>query len=528
MIPTPTTFNDAHPLPNKVVSGLKRSFEAVLASEVSLFGETSGVLQIQHGCEVDCGVICSGWPTFVFGAVARGWNVQFICLKNNEWSDLINNWFPNSTVLIVDDNFNPSIVQQGVSIWFSDIDPPRILQVWNSDALVIITQRRARHIQGREWCMRPITIMHAQCGGVTDGKWVLNLYYKASFTDFPLTECAVSGRNLHSLLDSMSSGCPCTSPPKIDLTATPIVVRQRCSTYHCDGLLPWTDRDAFVTSPSVFSPTRWVRRRLTTRELLHVLDVPDSVIPALSDRSQRTLSRDTASLPLKIVLQLLNMLPIPMFARTSASKRRCLPKALLVIDSTSSVSGPIGIGPTTNLCDGPASSPNPNPQNESERNQKATKSDDAPVPEYLWDRSIVDDDDPRRAEKLSFLVHFRQFALRWWKRHLTRDFLRWFRHTHSKNLSSFAARRDRLAGLECIIRGANSTWWEWKDGSRPFFWRWPSYYQATIRDGLRLWCHGSLPKWRVPQRHEPDPELRERMRLSPGPIWATSILGICS
>jgi hypothetical protein len=81
------------------------------------------------------------------------------------------------------------------------------------------------------------------------------------------------------------------------------------------------------------------------------------------------------------------------------------------------------------------------------------------------------------------------------------------------NLTSFAAKRDKAAGCECVTRAANSTWWEWKDGSRPFFWRWPEHYQAQIRDGIRLWCHGPLPQWKVPQRNEPDPQLRERMRL---------------
>lgn len=46
---------------------------------------------------------------------------------------------------------------------------------------------------------------------------------------------------------------------------------------------------------------------------------------------------------------------------------------------------------------------------------------------------------------------------------------------------------DLAAAADAIRRGANSTWWEWDDGSRPFHWRWPKEYQTTIRDGLPVY-----------------------------------------
>jgi len=55
-----------------VLVRIKRSFEQVIASDVSLFGETSGILRVQQDRVVDCGVVCGGWPSFAFGAVARG------------------------------------------------------------------------------------------------------------------------------------------------------------------------------------------------------------------------------------------------------------------------------------------------------------------------------------------------------------------------------------------------------------------------------------------------------------------------
>jgi hypothetical protein len=81
------------------------------------------------------------------------------------------------------------------------------------------------------------------------------------------------------------------------------------------------------------------------------------------------------------------------------------------------------------------------------RNEKATKNDDAPVPEYIWNDAIVPDGD---SEKIS-LDKIRQFALRWWKKHATRDFLRWFRAKHSKaSPQSDDWRRDLSASREFI------------------------------------------------------------------------------
>jgi hypothetical protein len=298
-----------------VLVRIKRSFEQVIASDVSLFGETSGILRVQQDRVVDCGVVCGGWPSFAFGAVARGWNLKFICLKNNEWSNYIHLWFPNSVVLNIDNNFNSSILQQGVAVWFSDIDPPRLLQLWTSGAKIIITQRRARHVVGNQLQMFPIALCHSKCGGVTDGNWTLCVYSNCGLQPDSLTVSSISGRNLLSVLVSLAAGRPCPAPPPVSSSDMPIVLRQRANTFHCNGLLPWAERKVFVTSPSVFSPTMWVRRRFTTRELLHILDVPDPILSILPERHQFNLIYDITFLPLKVVLQIINMMPTDSISR---------------------------------------------------------------------------------------------------------------------------------------------------------------------------------------------------------------------
>jgi hypothetical protein len=144
-----------------------------------------------------------------------------------------------------------------------------------------------------------------------------------------------------------------------------------------------------------------------------------------------------------------------------------------------------------------------------DRNAKATKADDAAIPEYLWDRELTPSLNPVVITSLQCL---RRFALRWWKASLEREFFIWFERTYtneavsdyvyntSRSNNNADAARDWKAGMDCLRRSRRSEWWEWSDGSRPYFWRWPREYQEIIRDGLPIWELDALPKWFVPQR----------------------------
>jgi hypothetical protein len=94
----------------------------------------------------------------------------------------------------------------------------------------------------------------------------------------------------------------------------------------------------------------------------------------------------------------------------------------------------------------------------------------------------------------------------------------------------FAA-RDRIPGKDAIYRAADSSWWEWDEGSAPFYWRWPVEYRETIRDGLEIWFAGAKPKWRRPQRVEKNMDtrakvikkiakVRKRKYISIGHVWS--------
>jgi hypothetical protein len=52
--------------------------------------------------------------------------------------------------------------------------------------------------------------------------------------------------------------------------------------------------------------------------------------------------------------------------------------------------------------------------------------------------------------------------------------------------------------LRCV---AECSWWGWEAGSRPFHWRWPTFYNEVIRDGLKVHFWEPPPKYHRSQRN---------------------------
>lgn len=68
--------------------------------------------------------------------------------------------------------------------------------------------------------------------------------------------------------------------------------------------------------------------------------------------------------------------------------------------------------------------------------------------------------------------------------------------------------RPRLYFPLCAL----ADWWEWRGGSRLFFWRWPISQRLVARDGYPAYIKGSLPQNRKPQRKEADPGIRSKIK----------------
>ena len=122
----------------------------------------------------------------------------------------------------------------------------------------------------------------------------------------------------------------------------------------------------------------------------------------------------------------------------------------------------------------------------------ATKADDAEVNLGLWN---VGGDGPGMERARSIL---RDWLHSRWRRATTRDAVRWL-HNQGVVDGHEQWQRNRDAIADCVTRAANSTWWEWSDGSRLFFWRWPILWRLEARDGAKSYRITEPP----PRRHFP-------------------------
>jgi hypothetical protein len=401
------------------------------------------------------------------GAVTRGWTIKLVIVKENEWESEIRAWFPSARVIDLTEASMAVNSAMRVDVWFADMDPPRKLNLWVTQARFIVTMRRARNAPS-SWKYQPITLSHIECGGITSGTWNTYIY---SSRDEPLLEMTsrVAGRDLSTILNTKLEGMPCPQPSPVNDTERR-VVEVRPKTYHGGGLLPWGSFDAKVIAPSIFSPTGWVRRQLSGSEVLKALDIPDEVETILTSKQVKTICQDASLVPLKVIIWLVDALP-------GAAAKGSTPEVAnkrVKTDHDARESHSL-----TNAADQNAEASNPDVV---DRNAKSTKADDAAIPEYLWNRRITPTLDPLVIAKLDVI---RRFALRWRNRNLEHGFFLWFKAAHpSEDLLDFVykvnrkrkhpqAERDWDAGMDCLRRSRRSTWWEWSDGSRPYFWRWP-------------------------------------------------------
>jgi hypothetical protein len=206
------------------------------------------------------------------------------------------------------------------------------------------------------------------------------------------------------------------------------------------------------------------------------------------------------------------------------------------------------------------------------RQRKAVKSDNAKVPEYLWEAHLlegcegINQNGDVISQVRTVIDWLREQMLRWWKRKVTSSYVAWVKSKYrltENNIGDWfthkwtrfktgqegtlygwaeegereykrwwkerflATSQDYIPGSDAVSRAAKTSWWGWDAGSRPFHWRWPTFYQGVIRDGLEVHFQSAPPKYRRAQRDIKDEDIkakviaklkkvRERGYISPG------------
>jgi hypothetical protein len=260
------------------------------------YGVTSRTLHFRTGELKNCMVLCKAWPSWFWAARARGFHVALVLLSDVTWMGLIKHISPSTEVIewksFQDVQFP---VVEGI---FSDYNLKGTLTPILNYVTKFVVTIKAMQNPPNNWAHCKLQVKHHLCGGVTDGAWVVHLYVKAVIQD-KLEVPRQAQRDLSCIVDSMvTRGTPCAPPKSLQENKEPCVVELRPGTYHGRGLIPWKLKDVRAVVPSVFSPTKWIRRALTDKEKLLAWDVSHEILNYLPDRSLgKSLQMESLCLP---------------------------------------------------------------------------------------------------------------------------------------------------------------------------------------------------------------------------------------
>jgi hypothetical protein len=124
------------------------------------------------------------------------------------------------------------------------------------------------------------------------------------------------------------------------------------------------------------------------------------------------------------------------------------------------------------------------------------KSDDARIPEHLWNTRVFKNpslarmDQKTTEEKNTILDGLRKGALKFWKAKVEKDFLTWYHGAEHR----YDERRDLYrAGMQACVYALRCSWWEWVGGSMILFWRWPLKYMREAMEGVKPYFDAPPP-----------------------------------
>ena len=284
----------------------------------------------------------------------------------------------------------------------------------------------------------------------------------------------------------------------------------------CNRKMNWNqDIDRLHVLPSVFSPTGLVARRLVGKELALALDFPSDLSSLIEDEQTLMSLLKGGGPPFKTRIQVARLLRDfkhlhhgSVHLDPSAKGRTCNEI------HHSDLKGAPGMKGDDEDClpdDMEVLTHNELFQEErsEDRNLKATKADDAEIPYYLWNDRILEHfeltSERDKARGLHALDWIRHGALRFWKRSVSQSFWKWWKKSKDK-LDVKARENSVSSGLSALRHSALASWWDWDEGSSPFFWRMTDPdWLVDMRDGVKPMWIGPPPKYRKAQRPNSDP-----------------------
>jgi hypothetical protein len=370
-----------------------------------------------------------------------------------------------------------------------------------------------------DWKVQHVGLTHHKAGGITDGEFILHVARRsgASWEGFKrqprrkgesigsVTKLGISGRFMK-IVEKQERGDNKDSGKSLVHWAIPGTVLASTS------LLPYGKGPKFWPKVRTkFGGEWWVDRFLTDREKFAVLDVPEKLVDMATDLNQAQALLEHV-VPIKILQTGSQVLRPAESTKTFGKglknenkKDACVSNANLVVETVLEEGDDVTNGATVKpeIAD-----------KAGDFGAKAVKHDKAPVHHDMWNRKTIEglsNFDNTREWKEDF-DKVRSWLLVRWKRRLWTGFRRWA-NEETKGRTGVASLDEkwREAARDALRRGCDTTWWEWKSGSRPFYWNWPEDIQDTIAHGLKLWLKGTLEPWTRAQKRTKNKENCEKV-----------------
>ena len=344
------------------------------------------------------------------------------------------------------------------------------------------------------YAFRRSTLVHTKIGGATDSVWSF-ITLRASDLDWippPSFSSNLPPTSIFNMIDDKIGG-GYQKIPKKTLSSL-----RDSSELGWDLSLSPSRVDYWVRCESVFSPASKIIRRLALHELAGLWDfqLPDE--HDLDSGSRKTL-----------LISLLQGPPGKMLRKLSYEPLRFLWKSLGLSRQSSQDDHTTGID---------YSSVEVSHQAIQSSHLKAVKADDAPIDFEIWRWPNESQQEQNARDLLRLSCHS------FWRRNLTREAISWL--VNSPNSIASERKINVAAIIDCLTRTANSTFWDWSDGSTLLFWRWEHWWKSA-RDGELLFHHSAPPTWKgqnlpAPSEHyevllrKKEEKLLYRRYLEPG------------
>ena len=527
--------------------------------------ETVTPLQLPNEDMLNVGIFASAWPGWATPFAHKKFYIQWIITFTPALIPILRRCFP-STLILSTSALDVSRLTNVDIVAFNGplsrlLEPPAI-------GSILLFDWNMRFKSGWEdWRIHHEPMSHSACGGVSDFvgciKCCIHISSEANFrfetsllSQFPLA-------TLGSVLNHTESGEDLLQAPRLPRLSSPSVTGVTHKSYHPDGLFPSSQRRPSFLVPCVFSASRWVKRSLTSKELLAVKDLPVSIISILAAH-ERKLVYNSTFMPLKCLTAFISATFMKGVVTITGGGKEDNDGLLVNPPRTLS---PSHISSKIDSSTSNSTIPGAWKENEKHfKDEKAAKNDNAGIPIHFWNDAL--------ATKLSLpsltvaqehgLNTLREvFGQRIWRRRVTKCFCSYIRckGCHNDRLTAmfnfkdmrkkFSCRRckqhlpppnkfqavnysnnkytwtnegrakyakwynvfrkkasaseskeielDIAAGVDCIRRAIGCTAWSWNEGSSLFFWRWGEFSEST-RDGARVCVKGKLPNYSKRQK----------------------------